>query len=152
MHEVGYNYRITDFQCALGISQLDKLDNFLQQRREIASEYDKKLESNNLFSIPKASNNVEHAYQLYPLQIDFSNTPINKSNFFNLMLKEGIKLQVHYIPIHIQPFYKKKFGFNLGDFKNSEDFYNNEISIPIYPSLSLEDCKRIIELICSKFK
>jgi len=145
MHELGFNYRITDLQCALGISQIKKLDNFVKKRKAIAKKYDKNFNQDDRFIIPKISENIQHAYHLYPLLIKFSNLKINKDNFFNKMEKRGIKLQVHYIPIHMQPFYKKNFGFKIGDFPLAENFYANEVSIPIYVNLDLKKIDFVIK-------
>ena len=151
MNEVGYNYRITDFQCALGSSQLKKLGRFINKRREIAKKYDKAFLNINLLKTPESHKSVEHAYHLYPLQIDFNELPITKSEFFKKMKESGINLQVHYIPVHLQPFYQKNFGFKVGDFPVSESFYRNEISLPIYPNLSTDEIsfvvKNMLELI-----
>jgi len=147
MHQLGFNYRITDFQCALGISQLKKLDYFVQTRREISDRYKESLKDINNFTLPASSNDVEHAFHLYPLKIDFEKTLINKNQFFEKMKEQGVLLQVHYIPIHIQPLYRKHFGFKEGDFPNSENFYRQEISLPIYPSLSIEKQNYIIDKI-----
>ncbi len=147
MHEVGFNYRITDFQCALGISQLKKLESFVQKRRTIANYYDEFFLNDDRFIIPFVSLNVKHAYHLYPLQIKFDELKIDKKIFFNKLKEKGILLQVHYIPIHLQPFYKKRFGFKEGDFPVAEKFYRNEISIPIYPSLNEEDINYISQTI-----
>ncbi len=136
MIELGYNYRITDFQCSLGISQLKKLDDFIAKRRNIASHYDKAFGLDNRFITPTVSDNVEHAYHLYPLQVKFDEVGINKINLFRKMKEKGILLQVHYIPIHLQPYYSKKYGFNKGDFPIAEQFYKREISLPMYSSLS----------------
>ena len=135
MHEVGFNYRITDIQCALGISQLKKLDDFVVRRMKIAERYDEAFGSDERFIIPAVLDKVGHAYHLYPLQIKVDKLNIEKGVFFDKMKAKGISLQVHYIPVHIQPYYKKQFGFELGNFPVAENFYRNEISIPLYPSL-----------------
>ena len=144
MHELGFNYRITDFQCALGNSQLKKLDNFIKLRKNIAKIYDDSFEG--ISGLKTPSNKLDgHAYHLYPLQINFDDKLQTKNIFFEKMKMRGILLQVHYIPIHLQPFYKNNYGFNHGDFKISESFYRNEISLPIYPHLSNDDLSKIIK-------
>ena len=144
MHEIGYNYRITDFQCALGTSQLKKLDQFVQKRRDIAKQYDKSFSNVDSLKIPETHNSVDHAYHLYPLQIGFEKLGITKSDFFEKMKESGINLQVHYIPVHLQPFYRKNYGFNTGDFPVSESFYRNEVSLPIYSDLSTKEVTFVV--------
>ena len=143
MHEIGFNYRITDFQCALGSSQLKKLDSFVQKRREIAVQYDNSFANIVNLKIPKLQSAVEHAYHLYPLQIHFDKLKKNKSEFFKKMKESGINLQVHYVPIHLQPFYQKNYGFKQGNFPVAERFYRNEVSLPIYPYLSKDDVEMV---------
>ena len=145
MHELGYNFRISDIQCALGISQLNKLNNFVKTRRETAKKYNSFFSKDDRLIIPYVSKNAEHAYHLYPLQIKFSNLNITKKKYFYLLKQKGINLQVHYIPVHIQPYYKKKYGFKNNDYKNSINFYKNTFSLPIYPKLKLSEKKYIIK-------
>ena len=146
MHEIGYNYRITDFQCALGSSQLKKLNKFVKKRREIAGKYNESFANVDNLIIPGTQNFVNHAYHIYPLHIDFEKLTLSKKELFEKMKNAGITLQVHYIPIHLQPYYQKHYGFSLGDFPVSENYYSNEISLPIYPDLS----NREIELVENK--
>lgn len=139
MHEVGFNYRITDFQCALGSSQLKKLDKFINKRRRIAKFYDKAFANDERFIIPFVNKNAKHAYHLYPLQINFDLLRTSKKEHFEKLKSNGIFGQVHYVPVHLQPYYRKNFGFRKGDFPIAEKFYEHEISIPIFPSLEQED-------------
>ena len=99
------------------------------------------------FTIPYVSKKSLHSYHLYPLLINFENYKIKKNNFFNILKKNNISLQVHYIPIHLQPYYKNNYGFNLGDFPIAEKFYSREISLPIYPDLTKTQVQNIIKQI-----
>ena len=145
MRELGYNYRISDFQCALGVSQLKKLNKFLKKRKEIARIYDNAFKNIEGIIIPKIKKEYSHAYHLYPLRINFKKFKISKKKFFKIMKKKKILLQVHYIPIHYQPFYKKKFKYKKNDFPISENFYNEEVSLPIYFRLSKDSQRKVIQ-------
>ena len=146
MNELGYNYRITDMQCALGISQLKKINKFIKRKKEIAKIYDEHFSSDEIFKIPKVEKNYGHAYHLYPLQVNFYREN-EKKIFFKKLYNSNIKLQVHYIPIHLQPYYKKNYGFKKGDYPVAENFYKNEVSIPIYFSLKRKEIYRVIKKI-----
>jgi UDP-4-amino-4,6-dideoxy-N-acetyl-beta-L-altrosamine transaminase len=139
MHKLGFNYRLTDFQSALGINQLKKLDKFVLKRRNIAEYYNKFFADKPEFIIPYVSKVAKHAYHLYPLQIKFDELKIDKKEFYFRLKENGVVFQVHYIPVHLQPFYRKTFGFKPGDFPIAEKFYEREISIPIYPTLTKKD-------------
>ena len=147
MRDIGYNYRISDIHCALGLSQLNKLDQFIINRRRIAKYYNNKFRSDARFIIPYEAKNINHAYHLYPLQINFNNQKINKKEFYNRMREKGINLMVHYIPVHLQPFYKDKYNFKLGDFPVAEKFYQNVFSIPNYPTLKNNEINKVINSI-----
>jgi len=147
MHNLGYNYRITDFQCALGLSQLKKLEKFIKRRNEIAEFYNSEFGSDERFIIPFVRSNVKHAYHLYPFQLNFENLKISKVEFFEKLNQCNINLQVHYIPVHLQPYYKKNFGFKENDYPVSELFYEKEVSIPMYPSLNTDDLNYIVDKI-----
>lgn len=147
MHEVGYNYRITDFQCALGINQLKKLDGFLVERRKVAQHYNEAFANIDTIKIPKISKGVKHAYHLYPLLIDFKKLKIDKLALYNNLKNDRVVFQVHYIPVHLQPYYKNRYGYKRGDFPVAENFYDSEISIPIYPGLKKADLNYISKTI-----
>ena len=135
MQRLGFNYRITDFQCALGISQLKQLDKFIRKRNKIANKYNQVFQFNSKLTIPGVKKDVVHSYHLYPLQINFHKIRLNKKDLFIKMKKKGINLMVHYIPIHLQPYYKKKFHYKFGDYPISENFYRKECSLPIFANL-----------------
>jgi dTDP-4-amino-4,6-dideoxygalactose transaminase len=99
--------------------------------------------------IPRTHGSIDHAYHLYPLQIYLEKLPFTKPQFFKEMNQAGIKLQVHYIPIHTQPFYKNKYGFEFGDFPVSENFYYRVVSIPLYPSLTHTEVEKVVADISS---
>lgn len=147
MHQLGFNYRITDFQAALGSTQLNKLERFVNKRREIAAFYDEQFANDERFIIPAVSEGRKHAYHLYPLQVRFDRVKIAKPELFEKLREKRIGLQVHYVPVHIQPYYRKNYGFSQGDFPVAEEFYSREISIPVYPQLNSDDLKYIVKVI-----
>jgi len=145
MKDLGFNYRISDIQCTLGITQLKKINKFLKRRNEVAKMYNKAFSNDMRFKIPDMKKNYTHAYHLYPLQINFDILKISKNILFKKMREKKINLQVHYIPTHIQPYYKKNFNFKIGDFPIAEEFYNREVSLPIYFSLKDKEIKTVIK-------
>ena len=147
MIKLGFNYRITDFQCALGISQLKKLNKFLKKRKKIAKIYDRHFQQCSNIEIPKINRKVGHAYHLYPLKINFKKFKISKENFFRKLRAKKISLQVHYIPIYNQPFYKKLLHLKKNQFPVAERFYEEEVSLPIYFSLTLPAQLKVISSI-----
>lgn len=136
MRELGYNYRLTDIQAALGISQLQKLDKFKKRRREIVNFYNENLGLPHL--VEKDFSNA--CFHLYVTLVD------NREEFYLKARERGLNLQVHYIPVHTQPYYKN-LGFKEGDFPNSEAYYKKCISLPLYPGLKNSDLHEIVKRI-----
>ena len=148
MLNLGENSRMSEIHASLGCSQISKLDKFVLKRNKIAKFYNDLFKNNSLFTVPKVRKNFNHAYHIYPLLVNFKKIKILKKKIFQIFKKHKINLQVHYIPINTQPYYKKKFGYNPKDFKNSIKFYKNEISLPIYydlDSVKLNYIKRVIK-------
>ncbi|HRE40717.1 MAG TPA: UDP-4-amino-4,6-dideoxy-N-acetyl-beta-L-altrosamine transaminase [Ignavibacteria bacterium] len=152
MIDLGFNYRITDFQCALGSNQLKKLDGYLINRRKIASAYDEAFSNIENITIPFVRPEVKHAYHLYPLLINFEKFNISRKELFEKLSGKNIFCQVHYIPIHLQPYYKNNYGFKKNDFPIAEDFYSKEISLPVYPTLTDSEVNYVIESLKSVLK
>lgn len=139
----GYNYRITDFQCALGISQFKKLDKFIKLRRKIAEKYNKAFQDLNGIKILEERGYSKSAWHIYPVQI----TKADRRKVFEELQKAGIGVQVHYMPLHMHPFYEKKFGYKKGDFLNAEKYYEGAISLPLYPKMSDADINKVIKTV-----
>ena len=136
---LGYNYRITDIQCALGISQLSKLGVFLKKRKQIAKVYNNLFNNNKFIKFPIVRNLCSHAYHLYPIRIDFKKLKISKILFLKKLLKLGINPQLHYKPIHMLTLYKNKIkNKNL---KESEEYYAETISLPIFFDMTFKQVR-----------
>ena len=134
MRELGFNYRITDIQCALGVSQLRRLDAFKARRRAIVSYYNEHLGLPHL--VERDFSNA--CFHLYPVLVE------NRRDFYFKAREAGLNLQVHYIPVHTQPYYRSTFGYKPGDYPKSEAYYEKCISLPLYPSLTDEDVAEIV--------
>lgn len=149
MQLLGYNFRMTDIQAALGISQHKKIDAFVNRRREIVKFYSEAFESNPYFDIPEERNYAFSSYHLYSLRLKDDYKGI-KRIVFARMREKGLGVQVHYIPVYLQPYYQN-LGFNKGICPQAEDFYKREISIPLYPAMKDEDVKFVVEKIFEVF-
>ena len=141
MQELGFNYRMTDFQCALGINQLRKLDRFLNRRRQIAKIYSNKLSKIKEIVLPEERPDRKSSWHIYCIRLrDF----IKRKSVFEKLLKSHIGTQVHYIPIHLQPYYREKLGFKKGDYPEAEDYYKRALTIPLYPTMKPTEVKYVI--------
>ena len=147
--ELGYNYRITDIQCALGLAQLGKLGMFTKRRREIVNMYNDAFSNVKHVQIPFESAKCNSNFHLYALLFDFKSIGIDRCAFILELRKRGVHTQVHYIPVHLQPFYQKNFGTKWGDYPNAENYYKKCLSIPLYPELSNFDVQKVLNEITS---
>jgi len=147
MSDLGHNHRITDFQSALGNSQLKKIDKFIQARRKIAKIYNNGFSKNKFIKVPKVNPNISHAYHLYTLLIDFKRINKSRNEIMKKLRDMNIGTQVLYIPVHLQPYYLKKYGFKIGDFPNAENYYESCLSIPIFPNIQKREIDYVIDRI-----
>lgn len=138
MTDLGYNYRITDFQCALGLSQLRKLPLFLERRLEIAQIYDRELASLDSIKPLSASPDVTHSYHLYVIRVQ------ERDSIFAFLRRKGVGVNVHYIPVHLHPFYRQRFGTGEGLCPASEAAYEGILSLPIFPEMSDQEVERVV--------
>ena len=144
MQELGYNYRLTDFQAALGLSQLYRADEGIKRRREIAKRYNWAFKGIN--GIKGHSGVVEgHAYHLYIIEVE------DRLGLYNHLREHNIFAQIHYIPVHTMPYYKG-LGWKDGDLPNAEAYYGQCISLPMYPTLTDEEQKVVINILLNYFK
>jgi UDP-4-amino-4,6-dideoxy-N-acetyl-beta-L-altrosamine transaminase len=142
MHSLGYNYRITDFQCALGLSQFKRLDSFIARRKEIAKNYDTAFTNSSIK--PLYLYDGKSSYHLYVVQVDFSKLSITKAELFNQMREKNIGLQLHYIPINKQPYYVS-LGYGEEKTPMMDKYYEECFSLPMYPSLNDDEQDYVIE-------
>ena len=147
MQVLGFNYRLTDFQAALGINQLKKLPQSLDKRRGIAQQYYRLLEKHfadggvrALKSVPDRS----HAYHLFIVKIDFERFGVTRGQVMNRLREKNIGTQVHYIPLYRQPYYRRCCSSEASEFPGAEAYYAQALSIPMYPNLTATDCEIII--------
>lgn len=143
MHELAYNYRATDMQCALGLSQLGKLGGFVRRRAEIADRYDAELTglSNALKPVQRTSL-AASAWHLYPVLIDFKAVGISRAELMRSLHGHGVGTQVHYVPVPWQPYYRELCG--EPDFPGAERYYEAVLSLPIFPGMSDSDVDRVV--------
>ena len=142
--ELGYNYRITDISCALGSSQLDRLDDFLTARREIASRYDEAFANVPGIQIPLQQTGCESGWHLYMIQV----LDKDRKEVFDRLRQKEIGVNVHYIPVYQHPYYQRN-GYKDCHCSNAETFYSRAISLPIFPDLTREQQQYVIDEVIS---
>jgi perosamine synthetase len=144
MRDLGYNYRITDIQCALGLSQLRKLGAWVSRRRAIASRYDEAFAGLSAVQPLGVRHDVAHAYHLYVLRLNLDHMPAARADVFAALRAEGIGVNVHYIPVHLHPFYRDSFDTGPGMCPIAEEAYEKILSLPIFPRMTDADVDDVI--------
>ena len=143
--ELGYNYRITDIQCSLGLSQLKNIDQFNRRRHDIVAIYDGAFNGIDSIQIPSESPDCDSNFHLYVLLFDFDQIGMNRAQFMRELKERGIQTQVHYIPVHTQPYYQLNFQTRWRTFPNAEAYYRKCLSIPLYPAMTEQDIEKVIQ-------
>lgn len=153
MQDLGYNYRMSDINAALGIEQFKRIRQNLTRRNQIAKAYNEAFSNDERFIVPpdmgfgiiedENAANI-HSYHLYTLRLTNAG---NRSRFFSYLHENGVMVQIHYIPLNYQPYYKEKFGYERGDYSQAEIYYNSEISLPMYHGMTDEDVQYVIDVV-----
>ena len=141
MTTLGFNYRLTDIACALGLAQLPRLPANLARRRAIAARYEKALATVSSLALPIVAADVTSAWHLYPVRVDAS---LDRAEVFDALRAEGLGVNVHYIPVHLHPYYRSRFGYRGGEFPIAETAYGRLISLPMFHGMTDEDVDDVI--------
>lgn len=144
---LGFNYRLPDIVCALGIQQLKRLDPNLARRREIAAMYDSAFCHLPGIIPPVVESVVTPAWHLYPIRLDLEKLSAHRGQIFRALRAENIGVNVHYIPVHLHPYYRDRFGYRGGELPVAEDAYSRLISLPMFHSMSQEDVADVIHAV-----
>jgi len=151
----GYKYNMMDLQAALGLEQLKKAEYLLKLRENIAAAYSRELKNIDGISIPFTFKDKKSAWHLYVIRVDDKILKINRDVFIEKLREANIGTSVHFIPAHLHPYYKKRFGFKPSDFPVATKLYNQSLSLPIYPKMQLRDVRYVsdkVKEIANKYK
>ena len=142
--EAGFKYNLTDFQSALGIVQLGKCGAMKEARRAIALRYTAAFGKIPVFEVPAALADRDTSWHLYILRLRVDQANLDRDRFIQAMRRRGVVCSVHFIPLHLQPYYERAYGYRIGDFPVAEAEYRRCLSLPIYPGLTNEEVHRVI--------
>lgn len=151
MVDLGYNYRLTDIGCALGLSQLGRLENNITKRRKIAACYDDELKNLPGIILPSVRDDVQPAWHLYPIRFHRKSFRVGREVIFAAIRAENLGVNVHYIPVHTHPYYRNRFGDHCGEYPNAEAAYDTLISLPMFHGMTDQDVKSVIAVMKKVF-
>jgi perosamine synthetase len=144
---LGFNYRLTDIACALGIQQLEKLESNLARRREIAARYNTAFIEIPGVIAPRVREDVNPAWHLYPIRLQLENLQAGRGQIFRALRAENIGVNVHYVPVHLHPYYRDRFGYKQGAYPVAEDAYERLLSLPMFHGMSDQDVDDVIRAV-----
>ena len=147
MTELGFNYRLSDIGCALGLSQLKRLAANISRRRDIASYYSQALAGLAGIIIPVERPEVKSAWHLYPIRVELEKFTAGRKEIFQALRQENIEVNVHYIPVHMHPYYQRRFGYGGGEYPVAESAYESLITLPMFDSMSQADVENVVEAV-----
>ncbi len=147
MQELGFNYRLTDIQAALGSSQLKRLDEFKARRRDIVSKYNDAFQYLDWLKTPYEADGLSSCFHLYVAWFDLAKLKMNRKQLMEMLREKGVGTQVHYIPVYSQPYYINKYGDQKDKFPVAEDYYAGCLSLPLFPAMIDEDVAKVIDVV-----
>lgn len=150
--DLGYNYRLTDIQCALGMSQLKRVPAWTERRQEIAKQYDAAIVGMSGVKPLSVRKDVKHAYHLYVIELDLENLTADRNEIFRALRAENIGVNVHYVPVHMHPYYRRTFGTKEGLCPVAEQAYRRIISLPIFAGMTDQDIQDVLEALKKVFR
>ena len=143
----GYKYNMTDIQASLGIHQLNKLEKFLSIRQKYAQRYSSAFADISEIKTPPVNHHVRHAWHLYVIRLNSASLSIDRKQFIEALKAENIGSSVHFIPLHLHPYYRNRYAYKLGDYPNAEDTYSRVISLPLFPKMTIADVEDVIKAV-----
>lgn len=149
MRELGFNYRLTELQAALGVSQMLKLNRFVQRRRAIVDRYNAAFRNVSWLTVPYEPAGKNSAFHLYVLKIDFQSIGLERAGAMKALREKGIGTQVHYIPVYLQPYYHRTYEYGPGLCPRAEEYYAQALSIPLFPAMTDAEVERVIHAVMS---
>jgi len=145
--ELGYKYNLTDVASSIGLVQLEKLDGFDRRRQELAAFFRERLSEFPGIGVPPLPDHVHHAWHLFIIDLDARKAGVDREKFIESLTEQGVGTSVHFIPVHLHPYYAKHLGHQRGDFPGAEAAFERAISLPLYPAMTDEDAEYVVRAV-----